>query len=92
VPVPHHRLDFEFSPAALGERIVQAVLARDPVRAERAIVAALEIHGCTGGAERTVFADARRIGARLGPECAAAVAEAIDTCVNRREPPPAVRA
>jgi hypothetical protein len=92
MPVPHHRLEFEFSPSALAERIVQGVLAGDPVRAERAIVAALEIHGRTGGAERSVFADARLVAARLGTECATAVAEAIDACVNRREPPPAVRA
>jgi hypothetical protein len=83
VPVPNHRLDFEFSSGALSERIVQGVLARDPVRVERAITAALEIHGA-GRAEPSVFAPARWIAGRIGPECLAEVGRAIDAYVNAR--------
>jgi hypothetical protein len=89
VPVPHHRLDFAFSPDALSEQIVRGVLAHDPVRVERSIAAALEIHGCTERAERLVFAGARRAAAGLGPGCGAAVAEAIDAHLNQRRAPEA---
>ena len=82
MPVPNHPLDFEFSSAALSERIVHGVLADDPVRVERAITAALEIHGGACGAEASVFAPARWIADRIGPECRAAVGQAIDAYVN----------
>jgi hypothetical protein len=84
VPVPRHPRDFEFSSGALSERIVRAALERDAVRVERAIAAALEIHGDAGRAERWVFAQARLAAARVGPACAAAVAEAIDAHVYMR--------
>jgi hypothetical protein len=84
MPVPNHRLDFEYSSSALSEQIMRGALARDPVRLERAITAALEIHGGAEHAERSVFAQARRAAAGLGPESGAAVAAAIDAYVNRR--------
>lgn len=84
VPVPNHRLEFEFSSRALSEQIMLGALARDPVRLERAITAAIEIHGGADGAERSVFAPARRAAAGLSPASHAAVAEAIDAYVNRR--------
>ena len=84
VPVPHHRLDFDFSPGALAGQIVRNAREHDAVRLERAITAALEIHGCTERAERSVFAAARRAAVAEGPECASAVAEAIDAYVNLR--------
>jgi hypothetical protein len=84
VPLPHHPLDFQFSSRALADQIVQSALTGDPVRLERAITAALEIHGGAEPAGRSVFEPARRAAAAVGAECSAAVDQAIDACVNAR--------
>jgi hypothetical protein len=84
VPLPHHTLDFQFSSRALADQIVQSALTRDPVRLERAITAALEIHGGAEPAERSVFGPARRAAGAIGRECSMAVDQAIDACVNAR--------
>lgn len=84
VPLPRLSLDFQFSSRALADQIVHGALTRDPVRLERAITAALEIHGGAEHAERSVFGPARRAAAAIGPECRTTVHQAIDACVNVR--------
>jgi hypothetical protein len=69
-------IDFEFSAAALGRRIVWGALEQDAVRLHGAIVAAFEIHGFDG-ARRDVFPHSRRLAEAFSPDCHAAVAEAI---------------
>jgi hypothetical protein len=82
VPVPHHPSDFEFSCRGLCEQIVRSAVTHDPVRLQRAITAAIDLHG--GAAERAVFAPARLAAADVGPACAALVTRAIDTYVHAR--------
>jgi hypothetical protein len=76
MPVPRRLIDFEFSPAALVQRIVRGALERDMVRMHGGIVAAFEIYGAQT-AEQDVFASARRLAAACSPDCHAMVAEAI---------------
>ena len=76
MPVPRRLIDFEFSPAALAQRIVRGALERDMVRMHGGIMAAFEIYGAQT-AERDVFAAARRLAAAFSPACHATVAEAI---------------
>jgi hypothetical protein len=76
MPVPRRLIDFEFSPAALAQRIVRGALENDMVRMHGGIVAAFEIYGGQT-AERDVFTAARRLAAAFSPACHAKVAEAI---------------
>jgi hypothetical protein len=76
MPVPRRLIAFEFSPAALVQRIVRGAVERDMVRMHGGIVAAFEIYGAET-AERDVFAAARRLAAAFSPDCHAMVAEAI---------------
>lgn len=81
MPVPRRLIDFEFSPAALVQRIVRGAVERDMVRMHGGIVAAFEIYG-PRTAERDIFTAARRLAAAFSPDCHATVTEAIGSHTN----------
>ncbi len=76
MPLCFRRVDFEFSPAVLAERIVRGADEGDMVRLHGAIVAALDLHG-RDAARREVFDAARRLAAVLSSDCHTIVTDAI---------------
>jgi hypothetical protein len=75
-------VEFEFSPAALAQRIVCGALEGDPVRLHGAIVAALEVYGLDL-AERDVFGPARTAAAAFPSDGRRTVTHAINAHTSR---------